>query len=112
MAVLAAACLVFYALLCHKILLWLAFLLLAGGLFSKPFAAAVAKAWLAFGEILGGIVNRAVLGLAFYLILTPIALLYRLFHKDALCLVRKPQQRSYFKTREHSFSAQDLRDPW
>ena len=112
MAVLAAACLVFFALFGHGIFLWLAFTLLAGGVLSKRFASAVAAGWLRFGEIFGGVVNRILLGLAFYLVLTPIALLYRFFHKDALCLSRKPSQPSYFKTREHSFSAQDLRDPW
>jgi len=112
LAVLAAACLVFFALLGRKALLWLAFALLAGGVLSKPFASAVSAGWLRFGEVLGGAVNRLLLGLAFYLVLTPIALLYRFLHKDALCLTRKPSEPSYFKTRDHSFSAQDLRDPW
>ncbi len=111
-AVLAAACLVFFALSGRKALLWLSFFLLAGGISSKSFASMVAKGWLRFGEVFGGLVNRLLLGLAFYLVLTPIALIYRFFHKDALCLSRKPSAPSYFKTREHSFSAQDLRDPW
>lgn len=111
-AVLGAACLVFFALFGDVIFLWLAFALLAGGVLSKRFASAVAAGWLRFGEAFGGLVNRILLGLAFYLVLTPTALLYRFFHKDALSLSRKPSEPSYFKTRKHSFSAQDLRDPW
>jgi len=111
-AILAAACLLLFGLTAHKWLVLLAFALLSGALLSDTFASAVSDGWLRLGKFIGGISNRVILSLVFYLFLTPLAFLYRLFNKNALSLKRSPGAASYFKTRVHSFSAQDLRDPW
>lgn len=48
------------------------------------------RAWMKFGEILGRIVSPIVLGVIFYLLITPFALVTRLFGRDSLRL--KPRQ--------------------
>ena len=48
------------------------------------------------GVLLYTIVNPVVLGLLFYLTVTPIALLMRLLHKDPLRLRREPDATSYW----------------
>lgn len=111
-AILACACLLLFWLSAHKWLLLLALVLLSGAAFSGSFASAVSNGWLRFGKAVGGVSNRVILSLVFYIFLTPLAVLYRLFHKNPLSLNKQPGERSYFVNREHSFSAQDLRDPW
>lgn len=53
------------------------------------------KAWFYFGELLGKIVSPVVLGIIFFVILTPVAVLTRLFGRDELCLQR-PRVKSYW----------------
>lgn len=48
------------------------------------------KGWMAFAEVLSGIMTRVILVLTFYLVLTPLGLLLRLMGKDLLS--RKPDQ--------------------
>ena len=44
------------------------------------------KIWFKFGIILGGIVSPIIMGLVFFLVVTPISLILRLFKKDTLNL--------------------------
>lgn len=67
--------------------------------------------WMKLAEVLGYINNRILLGLIFFLLLTPIALLRRLFHKDPMQLQR-PKGGSLFHERNHQFEAKDLEHPW
>ena len=54
------------------------------------------KAWLRFGLLMGRIVNPVVLGLIFYVVVTPFGLVMRLFGRDPLRLNRDPQATSYW----------------
>jgi Saxitoxin biosynthesis operon protein SxtJ len=67
--------------------------------------------WLGLAKVLGFINSHIILGLVFYLILTPLALLRRLGRKDLLQL-RKKADGSYFSTREHRYVAKDMEHPW
>ena len=80
------------------------------GVLVKPVASLIAKAWLKLGDILGFIVSKVVLVLLFYILLTPISLLYRLFNKDVLSLKR--QQSTLWHTRDLSYSSKDLKNSW
>lgn len=44
------------------------------------------KVWMALAMLLGWVMTRAILSLLFFLVITPIGLLRRLFHKDFLGL--------------------------
>ena len=56
------------------------------------------KAWMRLGFLLGVIINPIVLGLIFFLLFTPIALLMRLFGRDELRL-RVKNRSSHWKNR-------------
>lgn len=116
--VLALACLVAGHLLRHRPLAGRGFLaaaavLLALGLFVKPAARAIARAWLTLAEVLGAVNSRLLLGLIFYLFLTPIALLARLTRGDFLHLKRRAGPgRSYWQVRGHDYTAEDIAKLW
>ena len=48
------------------------------------------RAWFLLGELLGKIVSPIVLGVIFFLLITPVALVGRLLGRDELRLKRKP----------------------
>lgn len=58
------------------------------------------RAWTKLGMVLALVVNPIVLGLVFYLCVTPIGLLLRLFGKDLLALRWQPAQASYWIVRD------------
>ena len=87
--------------------------LVAIGLFVPYLAARFAALWLVFGELLGKVVSTFILGTVFFLLLTPIAWLYRRFTKNPLQLKRlSDSSRSYYIVREHDYQAPDLENLW
>lgn len=66
--------------------------------------------WFKIGEGLGWINSKIILGLVFYLFLTPLAWLYRLSNKDPLKL-KAPEASNYDK-RDHTYEAKDLENIW
>ncbi len=56
--------------------------------------------WFKFGLLLGAIVSPIVLGLLFFVLITPIALVMKLFGRDALERRFDPRRRSYWVERE------------
>jgi hypothetical protein len=55
--------------------------------------------WFQLGQLLGKIVSPIVLGAIFFLMLTPVSLVTRLFGRDELRLKRKASQTSYWLDR-------------
>lgn len=82
------------------------------GLFVKPLAKMLSKAWLLFGETLGGIVNRLLLFVVYFTILTPMAFMYRLTKKDSQFFVKGANKKSYFIDRNTKYTKKDLLRPW
>jgi len=92
---------------------WMLFVAIASGLVGlliPELAAVLAKVWFKIGEVLGFVVSKVVLFLLFYVLLTPIAFLYRLFNQDSLQLKR--QNRSLWSERNHIFQPTDLKNSW
>jgi hypothetical protein len=58
------------------------------------------RLWLRFGLLLHRIVNPIILGIMFFVVITPIGVLMRLFGKDPLRLKRDGAVRSYWIPRE------------
>lgn len=54
------------------------------GLIAPTLLAPVYKAWMKFGHVMGAINTRIILGVFFYLIVTPIGLAMRLFRWDPM----------------------------
>ncbi len=71
---------------------WLAGALVIGllTLFAPARLAPLNKAWYHLGQLLGKIVSPVVLGIIFFVVLTPVAVITRLFGRDELRLKRNP----------------------
>ena len=69
------------------------------GIFNSKFLNPLNKIWIKFGELLGKIIAPIVMAIVFFIILTPLSLLIRLFGKDLLKL-RFSQVNSYWIKRE------------
>lgn len=90
---------------------WIALVLALTGLFLPLLAAQLAKGWLKATQGIGWVMSRVLLTLIYYLILTPLALMARLFSRNPLQLKRKAEG-SYFIERNAEVSAKDLEKPW
>lgn len=73
---------------------------LAVALIRPVLLAPLNKLWLKFGALLHAITSPIILGVMFYLVITPIGLFMRLFGKDFLRLRRDPACQSYWIRRE------------
>ena len=113
LAVLAAACIACAMIFKAQAFAYVALGLLLVGLFFRWPAGKLAGTWLGFSAVLGAINSKILLTLVYYLVLTPIALLYRLTHRDPLSLKRADDSgRSYWIVRDHQFGPRDLERPW
>ena len=65
-------------------LISIALIFLALGLLNSKILSPLNKAWIKFGEILGRVIAPIVMAIVYFLILTPISLLVRLFGKDLI----------------------------
>ena len=70
------------------------FLLL--GLLNSKILTPLNKLWFRFGLFLGKIISPIIMGLIFFLVVTPIGLLMRLFGKDVLNLKLNKKKNSYW----------------
>ena len=57
------------------------------------------KLWFKFGIFLGNIISPIVMGIIYFAVVTPIALLLKIINKDVLSL-KKTKQASYWKNKE------------
>ena len=74
--------------------LFIGFPLIIFGVFSPSLLFYPYKAWMKLGFILGWINSRIILGLVFFIVLQPIAILMKFFGHDPLRL-KKSNQKSY-----------------
>ncbi|MFN0157105.1 MAG: SxtJ family membrane protein, partial [Bacteroidota bacterium] len=73
---------------------------LVTGLFIHPILRPIYIGWMKFAFVLGWINTRILLGVFFYLIITPTGLLMRLFGKDFLSEKLNKNVRTYWIKRE------------
>ena len=71
-------------------------LFLAAGLWAPAVLRPLNRVWFLFGLALNKVVNPLVMGLLFYLTITPIGLVMRLLGKDLLHRRFDPQEKSYW----------------
>ena len=86
-----------------NIIIWsailsLLFLILA--IVNSKFLIPLNKIWIKFGEILGLIISPIIMALVYFIILTPISLIVRIFGKDLLGLKFLKKQDTYWIKRE------------
>lgn len=110
-AVLAVFMLVLNLVLHQQVFICFALALLLTGLFVKPAAGVISKAWLKFAELLGAFNSKILLSLVFFLFLTPLALLFRLFTKNPL-QIKNLQEKSLYQERNHLYNRADFEKMW
>jgi hypothetical protein len=81
------------------------------GLLSPWLSGWIEKGWLKLAEGLGWFNGRLLLGIVFFLFLTPIALLRTLFGGKAGMAVRN-NSGTHWSTRDHTYAPADLEKPW
>ena len=74
----------------RQVFVYTALALMLVALFVKPLARVLSRAWMKFAEVVGTFNSKLILSLVFYLLLTPLALLYRAFNRNPLSI--KPGQ--------------------
>ncbi len=68
-----------------------------------------AVVWLGLSHALGGVMSKVVLGLAFFVLVVPVAVIRRLMGKDSLKLKAwRNGADSAFVVRDHQFTKEDL----
>ena len=77
------------------------------GLLNSKLLSPLNKIWIKFGEILGKIIAPLIMALVYFLILTPISLLVRVFGKDLLGLKYLKEQNSYWIKRKKEIGTMD-----
>lgn len=87
-------------------------LLLLGMVWPRAFSP-LAKLWLGISLLLGSVMSRIVLSIIFMVIVTPIALVMRLFGHDPMRRKAwKKGAESTFVSRDHLIEAKDLEHPF
>lgn len=66
----------------------------------------ILTAWRQFGMLLNQIFSPVLLGIVYFIVLTPIALLYRLSNKE------KKTKKTTFIDRYKEFAPNDFENPW
>ena len=82
----------------YLILISLFFLIF--GLINSKILSPFNKAWIKFGEILGLIIAPIIMALVYFLVLTPISIIVRIFGKDLLGLKLNKKQDTYWIDRK------------
>ena len=84
----------------NSIRIWLVILSLIFfilGLLNSNILFPLNRIWFKFGIILGGIVSPIIMGLVFFLVVTPTSLILRLFKKDVLSLKKNDSMTYWIK---------------
>ena len=88
-------------------LISIALIFLALGLLNSKILSPLNKAWIKFGEILGRVIAPIVMAIVYFLILTPISLLVRLFGKDLIGMKSSKEIKSYWVKRKNHLGSMD-----
>jgi hypothetical protein len=72
----------------------------------------IAKYWMKFARVLGTFNAKVILTLVYYLILTPLACLYRLANKELLDHYKNKKSNSYYKDYTSDINAEFFERIW
>lgn len=111
-SVLTLAVLIAYVIFNAQWLLWVALLLTLGNAFESRITAAIAHYWMKFAAVLGEFNSRVILTVTFYLILTPLAFVYRIFNRPLVDHFRANKRQSYFEDLGKTYTPADFEKTW
>ena len=86
-------------------LIFISFIFLILGIFNSKILTPLNKSWIKFGEVLGKIIAPIVMGIVYFLILTPTSILIKLFGKDLLGIKFNSKKKTYWKLREKNIGS-------
>ena len=93
-------------------LLWLAILLVIGNAFESRVTTRIAAAWMKFAAAVGHFNTRVILGILFFLVLTPLAFAYRLLNRDLVDHFRENRRSSCFDDVQKRYTKSDFEKLW
>jgi hypothetical protein len=102
-------CLILFVVFHWPWLLYTAIIIGGLSLLSKKAAQLISLIWFKVVSHIGSLVSAVLLALVFFLLLTPLACLYRLFNSGNLM---GNNEDSMYKSRDHLYSGDDLRNIW
>ena len=77
----------------------ISFIFLILGIFNSKLLSPLNKIWFKFGILLGKIISPIVMGIIFFTVVTPTAIILKIFKKDLLSL-KKNKSNSYWKKKK------------
>tara|TARA_B100000767_G_C19555037_1_gene446572 strand:- start:63 stop:440 length:378 start_codon:yes stop_codon:yes gene_type:complete len=80
----------------HVYLILVSLLFLILGLINSKILSPLNKSWVKFGEILGKVIAPIIMFLVYFIVLTPISLIVRIFGKDLIGLKFSKKQDTYW----------------
>ena len=81
-----------------------AFIFLILGILDSKYLTPLNRFWMKFGLFLGKIISPIVMGIVFFLVVTPIGIIMKIFRKDLLNIKYKKNQ-SYWVHRKNKFGS-------
>lgn len=111
-AVLAIAFLLLYFIFHIAVFVMISFVLLVACLLFKKHTSIISNLWLGLSKVIGNFNSKGILVIVYYIVLVPIALLYRIFSQDTLLLKKGRSCDSCFHIRDHSFQKSDFEKMW
>ena len=79
-----------------------AFIFLILGILDSKYLTPLNRFWMKFGLFLGKIISPIVMGIVFFLVVTPIGIIMKIFRKDLLN-IKHNQNQSYWVHRKNKF---------
>ncbi|QLA17625.1 SxtJ family membrane protein [Desulfolutivibrio sulfoxidireducens] len=106
-------CLLFAQFGGYKALVPVAMLVLLVNMISPGVYRPLARLWFGLSHVLGTVMSKVILSLAFFVVLTPIGLVRKAMGKDSLRVACwKKGTDSVFRVRDHTFIASDIEQPF
>jgi len=109
--VITVGLLVLHLVFSARIFLTLSLIVGLTGILSTLLSEKIDFLWNKLSHLLGTVSNGVLLTLVFFLVLTPVGLVRRLFKKNGMTRAAR-DQRSNFTDRDHTFTKQDLEKTW
>jgi len=110
--VISAGLLVFYYFTQVIWLVYVATALIIVSLFSSAAMYYIHLAWMKIAEVLGWVNSKLILGALFFLFISPIAFLFRIFQSKDSSFFKSPDSKSVYTERNHTYTAKDLENMW
>jgi hypothetical protein len=106
-------CLLFAWIGGYRAMLPAAILVLVVNMISPGVYKPLARVWFGLSHVLGTVMSKVILSVAFFLVLTPMGLVRKVMGKDSLRVAAwKKDSGSVFRVRDHTFAAADIEQPF